>query len=249
MEQVQCQQCRMPNPATSSFCSRCGAALGAQPAGASSASGWELATAGMAQPPAPQAEAGVLRKEELAGWWRRLGAYILDTIIVLVLLGIIAAVLVASGMLEWSQLDSDPNPNNYRYNLMYQGENGGVLIVAWLLLAAWDVAWTRSSTMAKPGQLAAGFRVAKVEPLQPLTTGRAVARAAAKLLYNVPVVGPLLFIASAFTIGLSEKKQGLHEMVAGTVSVRKPALAQRGIGPDAANASSGLPTAHHQRLP
>jgi hypothetical protein len=93
--------------------------------------------------------------------------------------------------------------------------------------------------MARPGQSAAGFRVVRAQDLTPLTTSRSFGRFGGKLLYSIPTLGSGLTFITAFTIGLTEKKQAIHDMVGGTVCVRKSALARRGIGPDTAAALHG----------
>lgn len=248
MTEQQCSRCRTANLPHAAFCNGCGAALApAQAAERPDAapSGWALATAGMQHAPDPGVGSGALRREELASWWARLGASIVDGILVLLVVGLGAAAVGLVGYLV------DPEGVERLFGWLDGESFGGGAVpssdggLVWLLLvgvvilvayAVWEVAWIRSARfMGRPGQLVAGFRVVRADGLERLSLGRAIGRAASKLMYNVPNVGFLATIASAFTIGLTERKQALHDMIGGTVCVRKDALARRGIGPDASN--------------
>lgn len=251
MEEVACQQCRMMNPASASFCTRCGAAIatGAVPGvpAAGSASGWELATAGMAVPPPPMDPLGKLRTEECAGWWQRFGASLLDALIfglVIVLVAVVVAGVawVASPDIfddvdAWAESDDEFAAEGPFSSDSSDDDVFFWTVVAMLVLGAmavtWETMWTKSSQMAKPGQALAGFRVVQVDGMRRLTMGRSLGRAFAKMLYNIPNFGSLLYLASAFTIGLTGRKQGLHDMMSGTACVRTNALERRGIGPGA----------------
>lgn len=244
MTEQQCDRCRTANPPEAAFCHGCGAALASTGAAAradAAPSGWALATAGMAQPPEQASGHGPLRREELAGWWQRLGASFLDGIIVVLLLGIAAALLtllawlVDPGAVELTLAWGDDEVSDEAYGASnawwWLAVVGPLLLVGYLL---WEVLWIRSAKhMARPGQWLAGFRVVRAEGIERVSTGRAVGRMAAKWLYNVPQAGTLATLASAFTIGLTKRRQGLHDMIGGTVCVRRDALARRGIGPDA----------------
>lgn len=245
MTEQQCTRCRTANPPEAAFCNGCGTTLARdRPTERPDAapSGWALATAGMERAPEPVVGFGALRRDELAGWWARLGGWILDGIIALlvigsatILVGVVGYLLDPDGIerafdwfIEDQYLDGADIGNSWIWLVLV----GGVLVIGYVL---WEVLWIRSARMAKPGQSVAGFRVVRVEGLERLSTGRAVGRMFSKALYNVPNLGFLVTVASAFTIGLTERRQGLHDMIAGTACVRKDALARRGIGPDAGN--------------
>jgi uncharacterized RDD family membrane protein YckC len=262
MDSIQCTACRTMNAATASFCNGCGAALAVPsaavnpvdeaPMGAAP-SGWALATAGMGLAPETSDPAsGPLRKDELAAWWPRFGGYLLDGLIAF------GALLLLWGALGMFMAVSDPDAlsalgdwfeTDEEFPAVGDGWIGLFFVVTFAGYFAWEVLWLRSEGMGRPGQRIAGFRVVRASDVSRLTTGRALGRAAAKLIYNIPQLGTLFWIASAFTIGLSDRKQGLHDMLGGTACVRKDALARRGIGPDAANVGMlpsqlpGMPTA------
>ncbi|MCW2927557.1 MAG: hypothetical protein JWM86_1525 [Thermoleophilia bacterium] len=178
-----------------------------------------------------------LAKEDYAGWWQRLGGSILDGIIFLIPLVVVVGIIIGiaysmdSSLLE--DFGADPTYSDpYGYDSTSPGEDAWILgaLGAYVLyLLAWDVLWIRSRHMGRPGQILAGYRVVRLEGTQRLGLGRASARAAAKLCYNVPSLGPLASLTSAFTIGLTEHKQGLHDLISGTVCVRTSALERRGL--------------------
>jgi uncharacterized RDD family membrane protein YckC len=257
--EITCPKCRYVNAGDAAFCSRCGTALAASGEATAPPSGWDLATAGMAQATPTDGRTGALRKEEFAGWWARLGASILDNLILGLLLvlvfGAVAGITyaVSPGTIDdviddfATEAESDPldpyGTGAYEDDL---GDAGialvfGALIGAAIVSIAWETLWLRSRYMAKPGQAVAGFRVVSAVDPKQLSTGRAFGRACSKLLYNVPQLGGLASIATAFTIGLTEKKQALHDMIAGTACVRTSALERRGIR--TANGPATVPTA------
>ncbi len=215
-------------------------------------SGWALATAGMAH--APPVFSGDPRRapldtSELASWWARLGGYLLDGL----LFGLVAVVVwVVTGVVAWMV---DPGGIESMFDSLVVEEASSAAAawdpaIGWMIAfvlttfvtyVLWEVLWLRSSHMARPGQSIAGFRVVSAEGLERIGTGRAIGRCAAKLIYQVPYAGGLGIFATAFTIGLSNRKQALHDMMGGTVCVRKSALARRGIGPDASPQGTSPP--------
>lgn len=244
MTEQQCGRCRTTNPSGAAFCHGCGAALASADAAAraeAAPSGWALATAGMAQAPEQVAGHGPLRRDELAGWWQRLGASLLDGIFVMLLLAVAAGLLTLLAWLvdreavertfDWFADELSDDAYGASNAWWWLAVAGPLLVLGYLL---WEVLWIRSAKhMARPGQWIAGFRVVRAEGIERLSTARAVGRMAAKWLYNVPRAGTLVTIASAFTIGLTKRRQGIHDMISGTVCIRRDALARRGIGPDA----------------
>ncbi|MCW2962369.1 MAG: hypothetical protein JWM25_1562 [Thermoleophilia bacterium] len=225
-------------------------------------SGWALAASGMHQQPASGlGEAAPLHQEECASWGARFGAYLLDGIILAVLslvtFGIVAGIVGVAAPEFSDRVWDDMNAPDAGSTVLSESDEiaVGLLIMGFglvvvLVSAIWNVLWLRSAGMAKPGQRAAGFRVVRLEDLERLGVGRSIGRTAASMLYSIPYVSVLTLIASAFTIGLTDRRQSLHDLIASTVCVRKDALARRGIGPDAVGAGTygGVPypgSAHH----
>lgn len=130
---------------------------------------------------------------EYAGFWRRLAAYIIDNILIGVVFTIVLLILGAIA-----------------------GEAG---IVIGYLLGVVGVfvyfAYMESSTnQATVGKLPVGIQVTDIEGNR-VSFGKALGRNAAKLLSTIILY--IGFIMAAFTA----KKQGLHDMIAGTLVVKK----------------------------
>lgn len=239
-----CTACGAESRADQSFCGRCGAPLVTADAGAATAStatGWDLAAAGMSVP-APAGAGGPgspLDREETASWGARLGGWLLDGVFQVV---IIALLWVLAWFLAGETLRAEIEQGFE--DMEYERDTAAVMttwivlavmfLASWLFTLAWEIGWVRGRAMAKPGQRIAGFRVVTADDLERVSFWRALGRTAAKQLYSFWYLGTLFTIAAAFTIGLTRRRQGLHDLMAGTACVRTDALRARGIGPDAA---------------
>lgn len=211
-------------------------AAGAQPSG----------TPG-AMPPPLFDPRGQVTKDEVASWGARFGASILNNVILMVMLGLAVGAMIglfsaldpegARDTAEWfdaESYESSPDPSG--------GWIAAIVAVPLLLLGWWEIWLVRSPRLlARPGHLVAGFRIVSAADAQPLTFGRATGRMLGKLPYYIPQLGFLVYVASAVTIGTSERRQALHDMIAGTACVRRDALARRGVGPDATRVPLGVP--------
>ncbi|MCW2949009.1 MAG: domain containing protein [Thermoleophilia bacterium] len=244
MTQTNCPACGAANDAQARFCAQCGTALPirAVEQGEPSAAptGWDLATAAMASPADDRGRGRVFKNEEYANWGQRFGGSLLDN----VLIALASCAVLGMAALIWLGVDSEglhSAIDSARDSRNDQEADSEVVIalVSFIVFAvvsniAWDVLWVRSRGMGKPGQRIAGFRVANADGSR-VTTGRAFGRMAARLVYNVPYIGFFLCIATAVTIGASQRRQALHDMLAGTVCVKTSALTARALGPKAAH--------------
>jgi len=133
---------------------------------------------------------------EDAGFWRRLVAYLLDRLILVIPLAVLQAVVLAVNV----------------------GEGGAFLLtvlVAWLYFALQEC----SEHQATLGKRALGLRVIGLNG-ERLDFGQASARYFAAALNYIT-----LYIGYAM-VGLTERKQGLHDMVASTRVVNRQAGAR-----------------------
>jgi uncharacterized RDD family membrane protein YckC len=155
--------------------------------------------------------------DRYAGFWIRLGAYLIDYMIIQfatsMLFGFLALIF---GFAVGSQT-SDFSSSSFESEgeaLLIIGCYFGIIILTicgqWLYYALFE----SSSMQATPGKLAVGIKVVDYEKNR-LSFGKATGRHFAKII-------------SAFTLsigymmaGWTEKKQTLHDMVAGTLVVRK----------------------------
>ena len=142
-----------------------------------------------------------------AGFWMRFAAYIIDYLITGVVGcliggvfgGIIGAVSVFRGE---SSLNSEP--------LITFGSGVLGVTIAWLYYALMEC----SSTQATLGKMALGLKVTDMDGKR-LTFSRATGRFFGK------IVSGLILCIGFMMAGWTEKKQALHDILAGTLVVRK----------------------------
>lgn len=138
------------------------------------------------------------KKTEFAGFWKRFAAGILDNIIYLVGLIVIGIVLFGVGSLLPEML------------------RGFVILLfilvfvasQWLYFALFEC----SKYQATPGKLILGIKVTDLNGNR-IGFGRATGRFFAK------IVSELTLKIGYLMIGFTEKKQGLHDMIAGCLVV------------------------------
>jgi uncharacterized RDD family membrane protein YckC len=130
---------------------------------------------------------------EYAGFWRRFAAYLIDNILIGIVIGIVIAILGAIA------------------------DDAGIVIGYLVAIVGTFVyfAWFESSDrQATVGKIALGIQVTDVQGNR-VSFGKALGRNVAKILSALILY--IGFIMAAFT----EKKQGLHDMIAGTLVVKK----------------------------
>jgi uncharacterized RDD family membrane protein YckC len=132
---------------------------------------------------------------EYAGFWRRFAAWLIDYLLVAIVTGILVAILGAIG-----------------------GDAGigfGYILSILITLGYWAVLES-SSNQATVGKMALGIQVTDLQGNR-ISFWRALGRTLAKILSGLILL--IGYIMAAFT----EKKQGLHDMIAGTLVVKKGA--------------------------
>ena len=152
--------------------------------------------------------------EDYAGFWKRLAAYILDAI-VLYIPGLVISSLTGSAAIEASfrqaQLQATGNPqamldaiNHYLTGMMPAYLLG--FVVAWMYYAFCE----SSAWQATIGKLALGIRVTDLQGRR-LTLARSLAR------YPGMILSSLILGIGFLMVGWTQRKQGLHDMIAGTL--------------------------------
>jgi uncharacterized RDD family membrane protein YckC len=142
-----------------------------------------------------------------AGFWRRAVAYAID----LLLLGIVAGELILKPMMDRAGIPLD-NP----WILLTDGSrqlfaiNLAVLMVGWLYWAALE----SSPWQATIGKKTLGLKVTDIE-------GRRISFARASGRYFAKLLSQLVLFVGFVMAGFTEKKQALHDMIAGCLVVRK----------------------------
>jgi uncharacterized RDD family membrane protein YckC len=143
--------------------------------------------------------------DNYAGFWRRVGAYIIDAIILGIGVAILATVLGVDMGYEAAMVGAEP-------------EGSGLLnLVSILIGVAYFAGMESSSMQATLGKKALGMVVTDLQGRR-ISLPRAIGRYFAKILSAIILL--IGFIMVAFT----ERKQGLHDKLAGTlVYVGQPA--------------------------
>ena len=189
-----CQKCGAQNDDQAAFCDKCGTALQkASPA----------TTAGVAASPAAV---------QYAGFWRRFAASLIDGLIVGAVPTIIYYGLMGAGVLSMPEIVDEEDIGPYiswmiRYSLI---SNGIMIVLQTLYFAIME----SSSKQATLGKIVLGIIVTDTDGRR-ISFGRAVGRNLGKIVSQI-----ILFIGYLM-IAFTEKKQGLHDMMASCVVVVK----------------------------
>jgi uncharacterized RDD family membrane protein YckC len=174
----------------------------------------------------PIPQDGLVLGNGYAGWWQRLGASLIDGLIVggvgTVVGGVMIGVEIAADWDRWQRVERTRTgvtgysgiPTSFWF--VY----GAFLLVALIGVLLYEVLCNAGAKQGTPGKRAVGVLITSSSG-QRLSKAHALGRWAAKLIYGIPYLNYLLYGVSAITIGVTEKKQGLHDMMAGTVVVRK----------------------------
>ena len=144
---------------------------------------------------------------EYAGFWRRSAALVIDAI----LLGIVQAVFTIAFVS--SLADVDPNDEAAAV-VTITTLNLVILAIGWLYFAVME----SSKVQATLGKMLIGIVVTDVNG-QPIGFGRATGRYFGKFISSLILM--IGYLMAAFT----QRKQALHDIMAGCLVVRKPKAA------------------------
>jgi len=207
-----CSSCGAQRADGSAFCGSCGRPIVGYSVGASAASAAPVAVAGAAP-----AQAGT---RAYAGFWLRLVAHIIDSLIggvvVVALFAIVAAVIGFGSLREqFEEMGRGANEGNPAFPIFLVAflcvAVGCALVIGWLYSAMME----SSEYQGTLGKMAIGLIVTDMQG-QRVSFGRASGRFFAKLITGlVPLY--IGFIMAGFT----EKKQALHDMIASCLVLRK----------------------------
>jgi uncharacterized RDD family membrane protein YckC len=158
----------------------------------------------------------IKKGRELAGFWRRYGASLLDMAILYILFILVLLIFVAIEIIGASATSSGNSGDTF-------GNAFGIVVMCFgygicALIALLYFSWFESSRFqATPGKLAVGMIVIGLDGNR-ISFGKAIIRTLSKI-----ISGLILYIGF-FMIGFTEKRQGLHDMIAGTTVVMKNAV-------------------------
>lgn len=222
-----CTSCGSQVDQTTRFCNKCGqpvagaaplaqtpsappATYAAQPVGARQVYTGASAAA-YARPP-----------QRYGGFWIRFVAYFVDGLIIgipmSVIIGIVIAVFGAGSVATLSSLPNNPDPEQVRTQLIplfaallgaYAMFIAGSIVISWLYFALME----SSERQATFGKAIFSMRVTDANGNR-LSFAHASGRFFAKIINNMTCgIGWIM-------AGLTDKKQGLHDLIAGTVVIR-----------------------------
>jgi len=163
----------------------------------------------MAPPPMSRSGYGMgaPQQAEYAGFWLRFVAVLIDGLVVGVISGTIGGIVggIYGGAAGASGASMDSITKNAG------GLGGGIGIVAqWLYFALME----SSSTQGTLGKMALGLKVTDLDGYS-ISFGQATGR------YFGKIISSLFCCIGFFMAGFTEKKQALHDMMAGCLVVRK----------------------------
>ena len=204
-----CSRCRQPNPDVARFCTRCGAPLMAAPAPAHPAPPPSPAVAPSG--PVPAVASPTAKGPASAGFFRRLIALLVDTLVVALLLALTTWIIgwIHEEVVTRTVLDPEGlifERLNARFRLA--GLASGLLLpLLYFVLLDWSIQGT-------PGKRLLGCRVANLAG-QRVGLIRSTCRTLLKPLSAAPLL--LGFLLAAFT----RRKQALHDLLSGSVVLKR----------------------------
>ncbi|WP_139492188.1 RDD family protein [Brevibacillus dissolubilis] len=136
---------------------------------------------------------------QYAGFWRRVGAYVVDGIILFIvgfIVGLLVGIVAAVGGLppEFAAMLSN--------------------LISAVVSAVYFAAFEASEKQGTLGKQALGIKVTDLNGNQ-ISTGQAVGR------YFSKILSGLILMIGYLMVGFTEKKQGLHDKICSTVVVKK----------------------------
>jgi uncharacterized RDD family membrane protein YckC len=156
---------------------------------------------------------------EYGGFWLRLVAYIIDGIIVTVLFFLLAFLLAAVGLIDFNAFmavdtaaEAGAEPDPAAVMAMFK-QIGLIYLLGFILAWLYEALLTSSAMQATPGKMVFGMRVTTLDGQQ-VGFGRATGRFFGK------IVSGMIFYIGFIMVAFTERKQGLHDMMASTLVVR-----------------------------
>jgi uncharacterized RDD family membrane protein YckC len=213
MQEIFCSKCGTRNSGAGQFCQKCGATLSTgamvQPADARiqpvspSAPAYPAPPAYAFAPPSPY-----------GGFWIRLLAYIIDGIVIQIVATpfffIMALPALSRIIREAEQNQDNPSPE---FVLSMLGAISTFIILAFVGHWLYEALLTSSSWQGTVGKRLLRLKVTD-EAGNRIGFGRATGRFFAKILSN------LLFCIGFIMIAFTDRKRGLHDMIAGTLVMK-----------------------------
>ena len=138
-------------------------------------------------------------KYEYVGFWARVGATLIDTILMALVLFPLLTAIYGSGY--WESPEPVQGPADFLLSWVLPAV---VVIVFWV------------ARQATPGKMLIKARIVDAETGESIGPGKAIGRYFAYLVSTLPICLGYLWVA------FDKRKQGWHDKLAGTVVVRRP---------------------------
>ena len=198
-----CNKCGTPNAATAQFCSRCGTAVNPDVTTMPGLGAAGAPAAAVGYAPAPVAGVGY------GGFWIRVVAAIIDAVIVRIPVHIVGAIFGLSGFALGGLGALGGMGHGAALPLMLFG--GGVLALL-TIAGSWlyEALMLSSPYQATLGKMIFGMKVTDLNGNR-ISFARATGRHFAKWLSG------MILCIGFIMVGLTERKQGLHDILAGTL--------------------------------
>jgi uncharacterized RDD family membrane protein YckC len=202
-----CNKCGAQNTAGAQFCSRCGAPTAPTAATVPAAAGSSTFAPAYPAPAPPYTVVAPVARVGYGGFWIRVVAAIIDAIILRIVVAPISMIFGGLGF-AGSMMGHLPHAG---LALL-----GGGLTFIFLLFGSWlyEAFMESSSYQATLGKMIFGMKVTDLNGNR-ISFERATGRHFAKWLSAMILgIGYLM-------VGFTERKQGLHDLLAGTLVLRK----------------------------
>lgn len=134
---------------------------------------------------------------EYVGFWARVGASLIDTVLLLIIL--LPLIYVVYGPTYWASKSFIQGPFDFLVNYV---------LPAIVVIAFWI------ARQATPGKMAIGAKIVDSKTGHPASSGQLVGRYLGYYVSTIP-----LFLG-IFWVAFDDRKQGWHDKLAGTVVVR-----------------------------
>jgi uncharacterized RDD family membrane protein YckC len=216
-----CSKCGNPLKEDAAFCSACGAPVASTTIPAPTAVPESLAPSH--EMPAPPPDYAARKSPAYAGFWLRFVAFVIDLIILFIPFTFIVSFL-AVGM-GLSAAVQEVQPGESLDALIALLGTGFVLAVLLIMLVGSALYFTlleASGWQATLGKKALGLYVTDLNGNR-ASFGRASGRffAGKFMALGVPGIVIIYFFISCISAGITERKQALHDMLAGCLVLRK----------------------------
>ena len=206
---IYCSRCGTQNSALAKFCANCGTPFSPEIQLPATADAQEITPRPQSpawQPPSPAPYSPPVPATRYGGFWIRLVAAIIDGILVNVVIwpiAMVTAVLVgvAGGAVRM------PGAGVNMVN--------GIVWIGLSTCANWlyEAAMESSSKQATVGKMVLGLKVTDLE-------GRRISFLRATARHFAKIVSGMILLIGFIMAGFTERKQALHDMIAGTLVVR-----------------------------